>query len=194
MTILASNIDFLLALKDDDILTERRIGTRNIISAKKQAVIKIGLNVCSPGERLFMPANISGRCGARHATVEYDGGRGRILGTPGSREWLGHISDVSGRYPRNPLAERFFNSPTTRCDNISGEMDGIYGDTVLITNVRRYWCINQCHTLTEESIDELDELLTTRRQLIGRNSYDRLILFLETPCEEDLVAIKLFLN
>jgi hypothetical protein len=181
-------------LQKKSVLRREKVGLRNIIRAHTGAVECQGLNVpfylIEPSERVrldnFHPGSI-----VFSAWVSYKGRRAHIRATSGQPEWINTPCDISSHFPINNLASELLRQPCTKGLQYNLDRLTIYGDSVLITDIRDHWVFRR-YDMDQESFDLTDENLTTPRTTYRKNvAGHSAIYFHEMPNEDDLFYLKM---
>jgi hypothetical protein len=173
------------------VLTSSMVGLRNIIRADTGKVEEQGFDLWELNRTQEQPANFFGGLAQCHAWIGYSGGRAHLTATTGSNYWGCTIPHFSTKFAVNQLAGQLIQQSDVR-GAVSIPDDGmLYGDAVLVTDVRRHWTL-YCRKAEADEIEFFNEMLSTPRTLIeGLGRRPPQIFFHIEPTEDDLVFMKL---
>lgn len=131
----------------------------------------------------------------RSAYVRHEGKSALLWATPGHIRCAGLPGDPSSLFRANAIADELFRQPKLGNDTYIGSMGSIYGDALLITDVRQHWSVSRHHLVDQSHADDLCSRLTTPHVMSGRYTTSSgtlstsSIVFVEEPCAEDLTLL-----
>ena len=172
------------------ILMGSMTGMYNVIRAETGEVEEQGFDLWHLHQtRERLPNFYAGlfQCGA---WVGYNDGRAKINATTGVSYWKDRFGRSSPPFPANDLASQLIGQPDKR-GGFGFPADGmLYGDAILITDIRRHWRL--CRREAEQGeIEFFNEMLSTPRTLIERGEgHPPEIFFYEEPKQDDLIFMK----
>ena len=77
------------------------------------------------------------------AWVSYNGGRAELEATTDTRHWNNPAYPPGSAFPENELASRLLNQPDTKAA-FGIPLNGLlYGDAILVRDIRRHWSLVQ---------------------------------------------------
>lgn len=181
----------LQELKCKGVLTSCMVGIRNIIRAATGEVDERGFEFWRLQHDAEQLANFQLGMAQYQAWVSYNGGRAHLSAVTGRSGWRPIQPDFHTRFPVNQIAGQLIQGGEVR-GGVNLPEDGLlYGDAVLVTDVRRHWILS-CRQADEGEVELFHEGLSTPRSLIkgwGGRAPD--IFFHEEPHETDLFYTKL---
>jgi len=190
-----ANRHLLNSLKTARVLYTEKIGIRNIIKAGQDTIVSLGLDIPNAEGFLQRPDNFHPYYPIRSAYVTHEKGSAFLSATPGHIRCAGCPGDPSTLFSPNQIADTLFQQSKPGNDTYVGSMGNIYGDALLITDVRQHWIVaNRCLVDQSEANDLCSQLITpyvvSQRYHVPSGSFSiKPIVFVQEPCEEDLIYL-----
>lgn len=190
-----ANRHLLNSLKTARVLYTEKIGIRNIIKAGQDTIVSLGLDIPDAHGFLARPENFHPYYPIRSAYVTHEGKSAFLSATPGHIRCAGRPGDPSTLFSPNQLADTLFRQPKPGNDTYVATMGNNYGDAVLITDVRQHWVVSKDRLTDQSQVEDLCSGLMTPHALSSRYSTslgtpaNSSIVFIEEPCEEDLLYL-----
>jgi hypothetical protein len=173
------------------VLMPSNVGIRNIVRAETGEIEEQGFDLPSLNRvREGLPAGYRFDLAECHAWVGYNGGRAHLTALRKSGYRQPHSAESPSALPINVFAGRLIQQPDVR-GAFYLPVDGkLYGNAVLVTDVRRHW-IFSARKADAEEIELFHDMLITPKSLITGWGGELMIFFHEEPCEADLIFTKL---
>ena len=180
----------LRELEAKGVLTPCMTGLRHFIRAETSVVEQRGFDHWRLGQDPERLPNFELGMMQCQAWVGYDGGRAHLTAVTGRSYGRAIRPDFHVRFPVNQLAGQLIQSPGVRGADSLPDDGLLYGDAVLVTDMRRHWILS-CRNAEEGEVEILADGMVTPRTLIKGFGVAPDILFHQEPAESDLIFIKL---
>ena len=185
-----SNRDAISNLSKKNILIAEMIGVRAIVEAEQEIIRPIGLDTFDCKGFIFTPLCIKLLHGANGIKFTHNDTKATMRSVCKHAHHSSCMIDPASTLPRNHFAENLLEKGGVEKDiYFNHKSSQLYGDAIIVSDIRRHWCIRPCLVQNTDLTDLIDHLTTPRRLRRYSNSEVHSILFEEEPNSDDLLLL-----
>ncbi|MCJ2106365.1 hypothetical protein MKK70_13425 [Methylobacterium sp. E-041] len=185
-----SNREAISNLSKKNVLIAEMIGIRAIVEAEQEIIRPIGLDTVDCKGFIFTPLCIKLLHGTHGIKFTHNDTKATMSSVCKHAHHLSCMIDPASTLPRNHFAENLLEKGGVEKDTyFDHKSSNLYGDAIVVSDVRRHWCIRPYYAPNTDLTDLIDDLTTPRRLRCYSNEKIHSILFEEEPNSDDLLLL-----